>query len=147
LTPGAEPSAGFNFNIAMHGDHEEEVSGTELAAEWAFSSLQKFGQEFLKKLKGKRIPNKLLEKVKFVLSYYLFLRGDSGPLVPLLLLSPPFFNYFFLVHLPVDRNDQHFLVLAMASDFTVTWQYSQREHFLLQIKLHNLFFKYLFAFY
>jgi hypothetical protein len=23
---GAEPSAGFNFNIAMHGDHDEEVS-------------------------------------------------------------------------------------------------------------------------
>ena len=60
---GAEPSSGFNFNIAMYGDEEEEVSGTELAAEWSFSSLQKFGQEFLKKLKGKRMPNKLLEKV------------------------------------------------------------------------------------
>jgi len=60
---GAEPSSGFNFNIALHGDHEEEIGGTELAAEWAFSSLQKFGQEFLKKLKGKKMPNKLLEKV------------------------------------------------------------------------------------
>ena len=63
---GAEPSAGFNFNIALHGDHEEEVSGTELAAEWAFSSLQKFGQEFLKKIKGKKMPNKLLEKVSLL---------------------------------------------------------------------------------
>ena len=61
---GAEPSSGFNFNIALHGDHEEEIGGTELAAEWSFSSLQKFGQEFLKKLKGKKMPNKLLEKVK-----------------------------------------------------------------------------------
>jgi len=61
----AEPSPGFNFNLAMYGDHEEEVDGTELSAEWAFSSLQKFGQEFLKKLKGKRLPNKLLEKVTF----------------------------------------------------------------------------------
>ena len=47
----------------MYGDQEEEISGTELAAEWTFSSLQKFGQEFLKKLKGKKLPNKLLEKV------------------------------------------------------------------------------------
>jgi hypothetical protein len=39
------------------------VDGTELSAEWAFSSLQKFGQEFLKKIKGKKMPNKLLEKV------------------------------------------------------------------------------------
>ena len=62
---GAEPSSGFNFNIALHGDHEEEIGGTELAAEWSFSSLQKFGQEFLKKLKGKKMPNKLLEKVIF----------------------------------------------------------------------------------
>eukprot|EP00095_Tigriopus_kingsejongensis_P011320 maker-scaffold1444_size41037-snap-gene-0.7 protein:Tk11320 transcript:maker-scaffold1444_size41037-snap-gene-0.7-mRNA-1 annotation:"sarcalumenin isoform x2" len=61
----AEPSKGFHFNIAMHGDREEELEGTELAAEWAFSSLQKFGQEFLKKLKGKKMPNKLLESVTF----------------------------------------------------------------------------------
>merc|ERR1711936_1110120 len=47
----AEPSTGFNFNIAMYGEHSEEMEGTEIAAEWAFSSLQKFGQEFLKKLK------------------------------------------------------------------------------------------------
>lgn len=61
----AEPSPGFNFNIAMYGDNEEEVDGTELAAEWAFSSLQKFGHEFLKKLRGKKMPNKLLEKATF----------------------------------------------------------------------------------
>ena len=60
---GAEPSEGFNFNIAMHGDIEEEVEGTELAAEFTFSSLQKFGQEFLMKLRGKKLPNNLLKKV------------------------------------------------------------------------------------
>ena len=59
----AEPSPGFNFNIAMYGEREEEVDGTEMSAEWAFSSLQKFGQEFLKKLRGKKMPNKLLERV------------------------------------------------------------------------------------
>ena len=48
----------------MYGEREEEVDGTEMAAEWAFSSLQKFGQEFLKKLRGKKMPNKLLERVR-----------------------------------------------------------------------------------
>ena len=48
----------------MYGDNEEEVDGTQLSAEWAFSSLQKFGQEFLKKLRGKKLPNKLREKVR-----------------------------------------------------------------------------------
>jgi len=62
---GAEPSEGFNFNIAMYGDMEEELEGTELAAEFSFSSLQKFGQEFLKKLRGKKMPNKLLKKATF----------------------------------------------------------------------------------
>merc|ERR1711953_861525 len=61
----AQPSPGFNFNIAMYGDTEEEVDGTQLSAEWAFSSLQMFGQEFLKKLRGKKMPNKLLEKATF----------------------------------------------------------------------------------
>ncbi|TRY73635.1 hypothetical protein TCAL_03348 [Tigriopus californicus] len=61
----AEPSKGFHFNIAMHGSQEEEVEGTELAAEWTFSSLQKFGQEFLKKLKGRKMPSKLLEMATF----------------------------------------------------------------------------------
>ena len=47
----------------MYGDQYEDLEGTELAAEWSLSSLQKFGQEFLKKLKGKKMPNKLLQKV------------------------------------------------------------------------------------
>lgn len=48
----------------MYGDREEDLSGTEIAAEWAFSSLQRFGQAFLKKLRGKKMPNKLLERVR-----------------------------------------------------------------------------------
>jgi hypothetical protein len=56
------------------------------------------------------------------------------PLVPLLLLSPPFFSdYSFLVHHPVNWDDQHPLAHAMASDFTVARQFSQRE---------QLFFRY-----
>lgn len=49
----------------MHGEIEEELEGTELAAEFSFSSLQKFGQEFLKKLRAKKMPNKLLQKAIF----------------------------------------------------------------------------------
>ena len=48
----------------MHGDIAEELEGTELAAEFTFSSLQKFGQEFLTKLRGKKMPNELLKKVR-----------------------------------------------------------------------------------
>ena len=65
----AEPSPGFNFNIAMYGDQDEELDGTELAAEFELSSLQKFGQEFLKKLRGKKMNNKLLQKVSFRFMY------------------------------------------------------------------------------
>jgi hypothetical protein len=48
--------------------------------------------------------------------------------------SPPprsyiFSNYSFWVHHPVNCDDQHLLAHAMASDFTVAWQYSQREQF------------------
>ena len=50
----------------MHGDVEEEIEGTELAAEFTFSSLQKFGQEFLMKLRGKKMPNPLLKKVRII---------------------------------------------------------------------------------
>jgi hypothetical protein len=47
-------------------------------------------------------------------------------------------DYSFLVHHPVNQDDRHLLAHAMASDFTVAWQYSQREQwfcFLLRIKL------------
>jgi hypothetical protein len=43
-----------------------------------------------------------------------------------LFLGPPFVH-IFLVHHPVNRDDRHLLALAMASDFTVALQYSQRE--------------------
>ena len=56
----------------MYGDMEEELEGTELAAEFSFSSLQKFGQEFLKKLRGKKMPNKLLKKVRSLIPKIFF---------------------------------------------------------------------------
>lgn len=62
---GAEPSATF-FQILMYGESEEMLDGTQLAADWTFSGLQKFGQAFIDRLRGKRLPNKLLEKVNIV---------------------------------------------------------------------------------
>jgi len=59
---GAEPSPAY-FNIIMHGEEEEVLDGTQLAADWTFSGLQKFGQGLLDRLRGLRFNNKLLEKV------------------------------------------------------------------------------------
>jgi hypothetical protein len=49
---------------------------------------------------------------------------DSNPtgVVPLLHHGPPFSNYYFLVHHPVNRDDQPLLACAMVSDFSVEWQ-------------------------
>lgn len=47
----------------MHGEEEEVLDGTQLAADWTFSGLQKFGQGLLDRLRGLRLNNKLLEKV------------------------------------------------------------------------------------
>ncbi len=48
----------------MHGDEPEILDGTELAADWTFSGLQKFGGGLEDRLRGYKLPNKLLEKVK-----------------------------------------------------------------------------------
>ncbi|XP_076624549.1 uncharacterized protein LOC143342886 isoform X2 [Colletes latitarsis] len=65
LRTGAEPSPAY-FNILMHGEEEEILDGTQLAADWTFSGLQKFGQGMLDRLKGLRLDSKLLEKVNIV---------------------------------------------------------------------------------
>ncbi|XP_032680699.1 sarcalumenin isoform X2 [Odontomachus brunneus] len=65
LRTGAEPSPAY-FNIIMHGEEEEILDGTQLAADWTFSGLQKFGQGMLDRLRGLRLNNKLLEKVNIV---------------------------------------------------------------------------------
>ncbi|XP_066590134.1 sarcalumenin [Prorops nasuta] len=65
LRTGAEPSPAY-FNIVMHGEEQEILDGTQLAADWTFSGLQKFGQGMLDRLKGLRLNNKLLEKVNIV---------------------------------------------------------------------------------
>ena len=73
---GAEPSATF-FQILMHGEEEEVLDGTQLAADWTFSGLQKFGQAFIDRLRGKRLPNKILEKVRTTFAHIFFYFSDQ----------------------------------------------------------------------
>ncbi|KAL0273421.1 UNVERIFIED_CONTAM: hypothetical protein PYX00_006086 [Menopon gallinae] len=65
LRTGAEPSPAY-FNILMYGEEEEVLDGTQLAADWTFSGLQKFGQSLLDRLKGYKLPSRLLQKVNIV---------------------------------------------------------------------------------
>lgn len=50
----------------MHGEEPEVLDGTQLAADFTFSGLQKFGQGLEERLKGLKVPSKLLEKVNSV---------------------------------------------------------------------------------
>ncbi|CAH1727428.1 unnamed protein product [Chironomus riparius] len=65
IRSGAEPSPAY-FNILMHGDEPEVLDGTQLAADWTFSGLQKFGQGLMDRLRGQKLPSKLLERVNIV---------------------------------------------------------------------------------
>lgn len=65
LRTGAEPSPAY-FNILMHGEKPEVLDGTQMSADWTFSGLQKFGQGLQDRLRGHKLPSKLLEKVNIV---------------------------------------------------------------------------------
>lgn len=65
IRSGAEPSPAY-FNILMYGETPEILDGTQLAADWTFSGLQKFGQGMLDRLRGVKIPSKILKKVNIV---------------------------------------------------------------------------------
>ncbi|RZC37167.1 sarcalumenin, partial [Asbolus verrucosus] len=65
LRTGAEPSPAY-FNILMYGEESEILDGTQLAADFTFSGLQKFGQGLEERLRGVKLPSKLLEKVNIV---------------------------------------------------------------------------------
>ncbi|KAK9496496.1 hypothetical protein O3M35_013217 [Rhynocoris fuscipes] len=65
LRTGADPSPAY-FNIVMWGDEPEIVDGTQLAADWTFSGLQKFGQGLLDRLRGLKLNHPLLQKVNIV---------------------------------------------------------------------------------
>ncbi|XP_013787667.1 sarcalumenin-like isoform X2 [Limulus polyphemus] len=52
-----------DFTVITYGNEPQKLSGTELAADWSFASVQKFGQSFLDHFKGVRMNNPLLKKV------------------------------------------------------------------------------------
>ena len=56
----------------MWGENDTVLDGTQLAADWTFSGLQKFGQGLLDRLKGLQVARPLLEKVNF---YKYFLKA------------------------------------------------------------------------
>lgn len=66
---GAEPSPAY-FNILMYGEEPEVIDGTELAADFTFSGLQKFGQGLEERLRGVKLPSKLLQKVILILTEF-----------------------------------------------------------------------------
>ncbi|XP_036376715.1 sarcalumenin-like [Megalops cyprinoides] len=67
LYTGAEPTTS-EFTVIMHGEKFRTIEGIVMAADSSrnFSPLEKFGQNFLEKLIGIEIPNKLLERVNIV---------------------------------------------------------------------------------
>jgi len=65
LRTGAEPSPAY-FNLLMYGDTPEVLDGTQLAADWTFSGLQKFGQGLQDRLRGLKLPSNILKKVNIV---------------------------------------------------------------------------------
>ncbi|XP_055850262.1 histone acetyltransferase KAT6A [Episyrphus balteatus] len=65
LRTGAEPSPAY-FNILTWGNETEVLDGTQLAADYTFSGLQKFGEGLEERLRGLKLPSKLLEKVNIV---------------------------------------------------------------------------------
>ncbi|XP_048871015.1 myosin-13-like [Brienomyrus brachyistius] len=67
LYTGAEPTTS-EFTVIMHGEKTRTIEGIVMAADSSrsFSSLEKFGQNFLEKLVGIEMPQKLLERVTIV---------------------------------------------------------------------------------
>lgn len=73
---GAEPSPAY-FNILTYNENVTVLDGTQLAADWTFSGLQKFGQGLLDRLKGLQLPRSLLEKVKSYFTNIFFKQNFS----------------------------------------------------------------------
>lgn len=65
LKTGPQPTD-VDFTIIHHTEKLQRISGTEMAAHWAFSGVQKFGQRFLDHFKGIGLPHPLLQKVTIV---------------------------------------------------------------------------------
>lgn len=65
----------------MHGDEPEVLDGTQLAADWTFSGLQKFGEGLEDRLRGQKLPHKLLEKASWPLCRRLGQKNNTLPIM------------------------------------------------------------------
>ncbi|GIY66882.1 sarcalumenin [Caerostris darwini] len=55
-----------DFTVLTYGAQRQVVSGTELAADWKYAGVQKFGQGFLDHFRSIHIPHPLLQKVTII---------------------------------------------------------------------------------
>ncbi|UYV75366.1 SRL [Cordylochernes scorpioides] len=65
VSAGVEPTD-TQFTVITHGEDHTKVSGTEMASDWAYSSVQKFGQNFLNHFRGIKMASPLLQKIVLV---------------------------------------------------------------------------------
>lgn len=65
LPAGAQPTTS-DFAVLMYGEEYKTIEGMVLAVDGAYSSLEKFGQAFIERLQGVKLPNRLLEKVTII---------------------------------------------------------------------------------
>ena len=53
------------FTILSYGDNYTRLSATELSADYTFSSLQRFGEQFINEyIDAHRLPINILQKVR-----------------------------------------------------------------------------------
>ncbi|GFR33376.1 sarcalumenin [Trichonephila clavata] len=55
-----------DFTLVTYGPQRRVISGTELAADWKYAGVQKFGQGFLDHFRSIHIPHPLLQKVTII---------------------------------------------------------------------------------
>ncbi|GFW59658.1 sarcalumenin [Trichonephila clavipes] len=55
-----------DFTLLTYGPQRRVISGTELAADWKYAGVQKFGQGFLDHFRSIHIPHPLLQKVTII---------------------------------------------------------------------------------
>lgn len=55
-----------DFTLITYGDQKRVMSGTELAADWRYAGVQKFGQGFLDHFRSIQIQHTLLKKITIV---------------------------------------------------------------------------------
>ena len=92
------------FSILTYGDNYTHLSPIELAADFTFSSLQRFGEQFIADyIDARRLPINILQKVCFRLFSYLYVcvcivctdKEKKSPGIHLRILMDMMLNHFY----------------------------------------------------